>query len=114
MSGIAQILATIGPKVVEYGKNAISSIMSKMGGEEEQGQAVKQPAPVSTPQSVKPVVQSQPAQQGQPAPQPAQQQSGGGKFYYPLSGYTGIAGVVKKIAEQGKQQIGGNIGNGGK
>ena len=70
-----QAIVAAAPQIMEYGKKglqAISSIMNKMG---EQGQG---------------------QQQGQPAPQPQQQQQvGGGKFYYPSSGYKGIAGVIE-------------------
>ena len=113
MMGIEQIITTYGPKAVEFGKKAISSIMNKMGEQGQQGQTSQQPAPVSTPEITKPVSQTQPAQPGQPAPQPAKQQSGGGKFYYPSSGYTGISGVVQKLADMYKGSQGGMGGLGG-
>lgn len=83
-----QAIVAAAPQIMEYGKKglqAISSIMNKMG---EQGQ-----------------------QQGQPVPQPQQQQQvGGGKFYYPTSGYKGISGVIEQLGKG----TGGLGGLGGK
>lgn len=89
-----QAIVAAAPQIMEYGKKglqAISSIMNKMG---EQGQG-----------------QGQGQQQGQPAQQPQQQQQvGGGKFYYPTSGYKGISGVIEQLGKG----TGGLGGLGGK
>lgn len=69
-----QAIVAAAPQIMEYGKKglqAVSSIMNKMGEQE----------------------------QGQPAQQPQQQQVGGGKFYYPTSGYKGISGVIEKLGK---------------